>query len=303
MSQKTQCMENEWLIVTVADFGAELISVKDKITNDEYIWNGNPEFWKRHAPVLFPFVGSRKEKHYYYEGKEYSMGQHGFARDMEFKRLKTTEHKLSYLLEAEEETKKKYPFLFSLEITYELIDRKINITWKVRNDGDREMYFQIGAHPAFVCPIKSQEAQSEYYLAFNESKGLNVRTIDIESGLAKQETKEIPFTTVQSGKGYLKIDEHLFDEDALILEKKQCNMVELCRPDLKPYVTMTFDAPLFGVWSPAKKGAPFVCIEPWYGRCDGSWFEGELKDMEYINALQPGNEFTKGYSMEFTAIM
>ena len=97
--------------------------------------------------------------------------------------------------------------------------------------------------------------------------------------------------------GYAQITEHLLDRDALIVENHQASVVSLCTPDKKPYLTVSFDAPLFGLWSPAGKGAPFICIEPWYGRCDRTTFDGSLEQREYGNTLQAGGVFRREYTI------
>ncbi|MDE7479451.1 MAG: aldose 1-epimerase family protein, partial [Lachnospiraceae bacterium] len=73
--------------------------------------------------------------------------------------------------------------------------------------------------------------------------------------------------------------------------------VSLCNQEGCPYLTVSFDAPLFGLWSPAKKNAPFICIEPWYGRCDKETFEGELSEREWGNKLSPSEEFYTEYTI------
>lgn len=292
-------MENEFLVVEVQEFGAELVSVKNKKTGIEYIWEGNPLYWNRRSPILFPVVGSLKEKKYRYNEMEYSMMQHGFARDMEFTLIEKENQKLVFSLESNDQTLENYPFQFLLEIIYVLRDQNLEVIWKVKNKDNKTMYFQIGAHPAFVCPIKEGDMQSDYFIAFEGLNELNIRMIDMNTGLAKKETKSVQFDEVLNENGYLRITESLFDQDALVVEEKQCTSVQLCNPDKTPYVTVNFDTPLFGVWSPAGKAAPFVCIEPWYGRCDSVDFDGNLEEKEYINALDINEDFYASYSIYF----
>ena len=286
-------LENEALKVTINSFGAELASIRGKATDTEYLWNADAKFWKRTAPVLFPFVGSLKNKEYHYEGKTYSMGQHGFARDMEFAVDVQTATEAWFSLQSNEETKAKFPLEFILKIGYELEGKELKVIWQVENPDTKTLYFSIGGHPAFMCPVDEKGKQSEYYFKFDTDKDLTYGLVaDDGQGLMGQQKDVLPVKN-----GYAQITEHLFDRDALIVEDRQASAVSLCTPDKKPYVTLSFDAPLFGLWSPAGKGAPFICIEPWYGRCDRAGFAGELKDREYGNSLAQGEKFEKSYTI------
>ena len=159
-------LENDILTVEIDSFGAELKSVKRKSDDFEYMWQGDPKYWGRTSPVLFPFVGVPKDKEYRYAGKTYAMGQHGFARDMEFTLERTEQTKIWFVLASTEETLEKYPFTFRLYIGYELCEKEVKVLWKVENTDDKPMYFSIGAHPAFCCPIHGEENNLGYGLKF-----------------------------------------------------------------------------------------------------------------------------------------
>lgn len=116
----TVIIQNDQLIAEIAEHGAELISLKSKEHGLEYIWQGDPAYWGRHAPVLFPFVGRLKDDQYVYQGKTYQMGQHGFARDMDFEVIEHGQEMASFILRSTPETLEKYPFDFELVISYEL---------------------------------------------------------------------------------------------------------------------------------------------------------------------------------------
>lgn len=288
-------LKNEELTLTFSDFGAELQAITDSKTGKEYLWNADPAYWKRISPVLFPIVGNLKNKTYFYQGKTYSLPQHGFARDMEFSLIETTANSLSFLLESSEETLKVYPFPFQLIIRYTLKGRTVNVTWEVKNSGEDTMYFSIGGHPAFLCPINDEDKQSDYYFSFDSKAPITVSKVS-ENGLIVRDASQQP-VILPLEDGLLPIDSHLFDDDALVIENNQYHSVSLLTPDKKPYVTVAFDAPLFGLWSPVKKNAPFVCIEPWYGRCDSEDFNGTLENREWGNVLEAGKTFQKSYTI------
>lgn len=277
------------LQATVSEHGAELTGIQSLPDKKEYLFDADERYWKRHAPVLFPIVGSLKDKKLVIGGKDYPMGQHGFARDMEFTAEEKTENSVRFVLKSNDETRQKYPYDFRLSIAYELADAEIRVSWKVENTGDSVMHYQIGGHPAFYCPVDSfLEKQSDYYLKFDSEKPISYRLLN-GSGLLEEKCYEL-----QTEGGFLQIPEDFFDRDALIVEGAQSKTVSLCRPDKKPYLTVIFDAPLYGIWSPAKKEAPFVCIEPWWGRADAADFSGEISEREYDQALLPGE--SKEYS-------
>ena len=293
MSEKKQVLENEKLLIEVEPFGAELVRMFDKKNSQDMLWEGDPAVWGRHSPILFPFVGKSFENQYRLNGTAYSIGQHGFARDMEFAVDVQTATEAWFSLRSNEETKAKFPLEFILKIGYELEGKDLKVIWQVENPDTKTLYFSIGGHPAFMCPVDEKGKQSEYYFKFDTDKDLTYGLVaDDGQGLMGQQKDVLPVKN-----GYAQITEHLFDRDALIVEDRQASAVSLCTPDKKPYVTLSFDAPLFGLWSPAGKGAPFICIEPWYGRCDRTTFEGSLEQREYSNTLQAGEVFRKEYTI------
>lgn len=288
-------LHNDKLTILVDDFGAELHSIVNNATKQEYLWHGDSTYWGRRSPVLFPIVGSLRNKEYTYNGATYSMNQHGFARDMEFVLIKQSPVRLTFQLESTEETYSMYPFHFTLQITYTLEASSLRVEWNVINTDSKTMYFSIGGHPAFLCPLHSSDQQTDHFLQFDCNE-LQITKIN-SSGLAMSNLH-----TVTLKDGLLPISEHLFDDDALVIEENQAHHVALLKPDQTPYLSLHFDAPLFGLWSPAKKQAPFVCIEPWYGRCDSSDFTGELKDRKWGNTLLVGENFEVSYTIEVNEV-
>lgn len=284
-------LKNAQIGICVDSFGAELKSLKKIATDTEYLWDAKPEYWKRSSPVLFPVVGSLNQGVFRYDKKEYPMSQHGFARDMEFEFLQQTENALKFGLKANEETRTKYPFDFALELGYRLDENHLVVSWKVTNCDSKKMYFSIGGHPAFLCPINNEGVQTDYKLAFDTDNKITSAIIG-DGGTLSVRTKEYPLNH-----GVMDITADLFDEDALIIENNQAHKVSLCNQKGEPYLTVSFDAPLFGLWSPAKKNAPFVCIEPWYGRCDRETFTGDISEREWGNALAAGESFYAEYTI------
>ncbi len=286
-------LKNSEISIGVESLGAELKSLKKLDTGTEYMWCGDARFWNRTSPILFPFVGSAKDKKFRTKGQTYSMTQHGFARDMEFALLSHTEDELWFGLGSDEGTLEKYPYEFCLKLGYRIQGNKVAVLWQVENPGTETLPFSIGGHPAFNCPIQEGAARSGYFLDFGQVDNVLSTRIS-ENGLALNEQDAYSLDN-----GMLPITDHLFDHDALVIENDQTHTVSLCRPDKSSYVKVTMDAPLFGVWSPAGSPvAPFVCIEPWHGRCDKEDFTGTLEEREWGSQIAPGEVWKASYTIE-----
>lgn len=271
-------ISNGRITIQVDSLGAELKSLKSVPEGREYMWHGDPAYWGRTSPVLFPIVGAVKDGVYRVDGREYPMGQHGFARDAEFQLKSQVATEIWFSLSADEKTLEKYPYSFVLEIGYELSEDTVVVKWRVNNQAKDPIWFSIGAHPAFLCPIDPGTDQTQYQLLFDQKEEL-VSSV-LEDGLLGRGKR-----TYALRDGVLPITADLFDNDALVIEGEQAHSVALARPNGKPYLTVDFDAPLFGIWSPPKKKAPFICIEPWYGRCDSADFTGDFKERAWGQQL------------------
>lgn len=288
-------LENASLRVEIDTHGAEIKSIWDIECSKEYMWQADPAYWGRTSPVLFPFVGSLKNKEYIHDGKHYPMGQHGFARDMEFTPDEKSDTAIWFVLHSTDETLAKYPFAFELRIGYELTGRTVKVLWEVHNPDSIDMHFSIGAHPAFCCPIHGEADKSGYRFYFGEDVDeIRHHGNDTASGMALRENLVLPLTDHRAV-----ITPEFFDRCTYMIEGKQTGTVALEEPDGTRIVTVQFDTPLFALWSPEGKNAPFVCIEPWYGRCDAWDFSGTLAEREYNNCLAAGETFSASYTMTF----
>ena len=284
-------IRNESLTLEIDAHGAEMKSLIDNCSGQEYLWCGDAAYWGRTSPVLFPLVGNYREKQSCFDGKWYSLSQHGFARDMDFELVSEKGDEIWFALEDSPETLEKYPFGFRLELGYRLQGRAVEVLWKVTNKNDREMYFSIGGHPAFNCPLREGEKQTDYRIGFDTCEPLTASVLD-ENGTVSERTKVLELTG-----GMLQITDSLFDEDALIVEHDQAHKIALYTPEGEKYLEVRFEASLFGIWSPAGKHAPFVCIEPWYGRSDRADFGQKLEEREWGNVLKAGEIFTAAYQI------
>ncbi len=284
-------IENEKIKLTVADHGAEIKSLIRKSDRRELMWQADGTFWARTSPVLFPLVGNYYGKKSVYAGKTYEMGQHGFARDMDFTLVSQTADELVFTLKDNEETKEKYPFSFILTLSYKITDGTVNVGWQVENPNDSKMYFSIGGHPAFNCDLDTWTLRFEKVGKVNDTVTAFIISSDGSGCLGDEEEK------LALDDGILHMSDELFSRDALIIEDRQSDQVTLINPEGVDELSVKFDAPLFGVWSPVGKHAPFVCIEPWYGRCDRVGFNQKLEEREYGNTLEAGEVFKTSYDI------
>ena len=400
-------LKNTALTLNISLHGAELTSIRDSFGR-EFLWQADPAFWKRHSPVLFPIVGSLWDKHFRVNGREYEMGQHGFARDMDFRLVSEREDEMWFELKSSPETLAKYPYKFTLRIGYRLEANKIHVMWEVSGDDSQTMWFQIGAHPAFYLPrfvyggsaacasdssrhsdpesgapnlaassaASSCTSGSEVFVLKSSSQGsgcvfsdgsasgsgaagsgadsdsgFSVSGLDAgscDSGLdsaigsasgsgaagsgadsdfgragrgcfrlygrgaegvvplesfryikvsEKQCTDISDVQELDTPGGVMPLDDHTFDIGAYIIGDSQVCRVDLVSTTGLRCVSLEFDTPLVGLWAPSAKDVPFVCIEPWYGRCDRVGFTGEFSERDCVNSLSPGQVFRASYTI------
>lgn len=288
----TVTIENEFIVAKIAKAGAELISLKSKKTQLEYIWQGDPAYWGRHAPVLFPIVGRLKDDKYSYNGQTYSMAQHGFARDSLFEVIKQGTNYVTLVLKSSKETKKNYPFDFKLILCYELIEERVIVNYQVENTGTQHMYFSIGGHPAFNTPLEKNLTFEDYYLSFTPLKSRI--QIPLKGPYLDMEHKTLGQTNTS-----LDLRRKMFENDALIFETKGINAFTIASDESPHSITLSYtDMPYVGIWSPYSKEAPFVCIEPWCGVADTLQSNGQLIDKVGINKLKEKELFKTHYTIE-----
>lgn len=278
------------LTVTIKEHGAELCSVKNQ-SGTEYMWQANPAVWPRHAPVLFPVVGKLKDNGYSFENHYFLLGQHGFARDCTFTLTHSSPLSCSFELRSSAESKTNYPFDFLFGTAYTLNTNQLTVAHGVENTGTQAMYFSVGAHPGFNCPLEAGEEFEDYYLEFENS---NCQLTLLDNGLRLPEKKQQVFDAKK-----LALTPTLFDNDALVFEGGQVARLRLCSKKLGKRLQLDCEGwPYFGIWS--KKGSrEFICLEPWYGIADSILSTGNLSQKDGILCLAPGSRFACSYTLSF----
>lgn len=286
-------IENESMKVEVESYGAELKSLYGKETGIEYMWCANPEYYGRTAPNLFPFAGTLKNGEYTYKNQTYKMKSHGFARDMEWAVKKESDTQLTCTLVSDEKTRQKYPFDYTLTLIYTIAGRRLKITWKVQNDSNETMYFSLGFHPCFSCPVHGEDSKEGYSVDLHMKENAVCRDVDFETGLAQGTTTELAVTD-----GAVRITKELFAGGSFIIEDNQTHKVSLKDRSGQDYLTVHFEAPLVVLWSYERKDSPFVAIEPWYGCCDFADASGRLEERKWGNEIGGNEEFSCMYEIE-----
>ncbi len=279
----TVSISNLFLEATFNTKGAELVALKSE--NNNYIWNGNPVFWSKHSPILFPIVGTLKDNEYFFEDKKYNLSRHGFARDLDFEIISQTDKSIVFSLKNNNNTLLIYPFEFELQINYELNENNLEVSYQVQNNGKNTMPFSIGAHPAFAL----NDPFDQYSLKFSDDELLNYYLL--ENDLISENQNILPLTN-----NILKLDYKLFENDALVLKTINSNEITILKKE-KPILKMSFVGfPNFGIWT--KPNAPFICLEPWYGYSDTINSRQLISEKEGIQLLKPNAIFNAIYSIE-----
>ena len=282
-------LENSALKIQVKYHGAELASIVNKKTGQEYIWQADPTFWGRHAPVLFPIVGRLQEDACIINDKTYAMKQHGLARNMDFQLVKQNKAALTFELLSSKETLLAYPYPFRLRIESVLQGTELMVVYEVHNPSEQPMYFSIGGHPAFRCPLNADEQRSDYQLVFQHKETAHTQRLD--GGIRNGKTE-----LVLANEKNLPITDHLFEEDALVFADLVSEKVTLQKGE-KQVLTFDFkDFPYLGIWSKNQK-SPFVCIEPWFGVADHVKHNQQFSQKEGVLELGAGKTFDSVYTI------
>ena len=283
-------IKNSFISAKIDSFGAQLNSLKKVDNNLEYIWQANSKYWNRHAPILFPIVGRLKEDSYFYKNQKYSMTQHGFARDCEFELIEKDDDYLNFRLKSSDKTLEIYPFSFEFDIFYELMENRLIVSYRVKNKTNGEMFFSIGGHPAFNWPLGNKE-KNDYFFEFENIKNTKRYYLNDKGLVYKTENLEIEDNKIV-------LNEELFKNDALVFNDFNIKEVTFKNSKNKNYVKLEFEKfPYLGLWS-KPSGAPFICIEPWFGVADEENSNQKLEEKKAMITLQKDESFSCFYSIE-----
>ena len=284
-------IQNEFLTVRVEDLGAQLASIQTP-DGDEYLWQGNPDIWARRAPILFPFIARLRENTYYLDGTPYTISTHGFARDMAFPLVDQGENRLSFQLTDTPETRKVYPFAFSLTVTYTLENNRLIKSHRVENRSDRDMLYELGAHDGFRVPSEAGVPMSSWSIRLPGAETVQLYGMD-ESYTITPKGEVLP---LEDGK--LPLTPSSFGLDTMILDRPPLAAAQLVDSLGSPRVTVEFpDFSYLGIWTANKPfDTGYVCIEPWSSLPDASFVGRELSDKAGVRRLAPGQSEVLSYT-------
>ena len=269
-------MRNQEVEVVIDEYASEIHSFKDLSTGMEYMWQGDPAYWKGRNPSLFPLVGTTWDKILHIGGKDYTLKQqHCFLRRSTFTCTKHTDTQIVMEFHDTEETKEEFPFAFNVAILYELKGRRLSITYSIRNDSDDVMPFGFGLHPAFNCPIDPAKSYEDYWLEFSNPETFDWKTTSLhnEKVLSIQDRDALANTII--------VHEPVSSEASLTDGTHSVTV------SCVGYEWLAF-------WSPR---APFVCIEPWHSHTDFEEVRVPFEKREGTILLDPHRTFTTAYTI------
>lgn len=284
-------IKSDRIQVSASAKGAELQSILGP-GGVEYLWQGDPAFWPRRSPLLFPIVGALPGGSYSHGGKSYKMGNHGFARDLEFRLTSQTADSMAFELESDDSTRAIYPFDFVLGVSYKAAGASLEVGYRVENKGAERMTFSIGAHPAFRAPIWNGEKRSDFDLVFERPESVDRHFLNADN--LRSGEKE----AFLRGSASVPLANELFERGAVVLVDHLSRKLRLESRVSGRFVELRFpDFPQLGIWSP-KGDCPFVCIEPWFGVMALAGSSPELERKEATLSLEPKAVFSAAYAIE-----
>jgi galactose mutarotase-like enzyme len=283
-------IESQQLKAVINPKGAELTSLVHKTNGMEYMWEGDPAFWGKHSPVLFPIIGTLKNNVFTYKGQAYELPRHGFAREQPFAVESSSADAITFLLKSDEETLKVFPFPFEFRMKYTVLESSLALTYEVTNTGKDELYFSVGGHPAFKVPLAEGTTYDDYYLLFDQPETAPRWPISPD-GLIEHNSLPLLNDTRQ-----LPLSKQLFQKDALVVKGLASSKISLRSAKTPHGLDMDFPGfPFFGIW--AAKNADFVCLEPWCGIADDVDHNQDLTTKEGINKLPAKEVFTRSWTV------
>jgi galactose mutarotase-like enzyme len=266
--------------------GAELQSLRNA-RGHEFLWQALPA-WSRHAPVLFPIVGQLAADTLRHAGQSYPMGRHGFARERHFTWAERTPTACRLVLTDDDRTRAQYPFPFRFEVAYEAEADTLSATYIIINTGAETLPASMGAHPAFRWPLADGIAKTAHTLEFSAPEPAPIHRL--KDGLIAPE----PVASPIQGRT-LHLDDSLFAEDALILDRLASRSVRFSAPGAPGLEVAWEGFSELGIWM--KPGADFLCIEPWAGYASPLGFDGEFSDKPGLLLIPPGQRRSATHRM------
>ncbi len=192
-------------------------------------------------PILFPICGNLPDNSYTYKGQQYTLKQHGFARDLPWEvteQLTQGCASLTLVLNSNEQTRTVYPFDFQLAFTYQLVGNTLAIRQRCTNYSSEPMPFSCGLHPYFETPNKNQ---LQFEIPATEFQDQKTKTTHPWLG-------EFDFNSDEIDAAFLPLSR----QSATVSDNSRQMQLQLSWDNT--YSTLVF-------WT--LKGKDFYCLEPW----------------------------------------
>ncbi len=276
--------------------GAELISYRDR-SGTEYVWEGDACFWSSHAPVLFPIVGALKNDTVTFSGEPYAMPKHGIVRKREWEFVNKTQNSITFKICSDAETKKHFPYDFSLFVTHTISENGFSTRYLVENTGNSALSVCIGGHAGFRCPLHDGETFEDYVISFERNESCKPLYTDSAGILHQNQRKDVLETKNFTSVLPLKYAD--FDNDVLVFDNLNSRSLLFQNKKGENGFRFSFDGfHNLGIWTPPHKNAPFICLEPWKGLPAWDDETGAFEDKPDIVCMDPHGMFTAWYNIE-----
>lgn len=285
---------NQNLEIEIASHGAELKAVRYCGIN--YLHDGNPAFWNRTAPLLFPNIGSIKNNETIINNQPYHLTKHGFIREREFNVIDHEKSSITFRYTSNADDLVLYPFKFQFDVTYQIHGNVLKSYIVITNLSENTMLFNLGLHPAFKVPLFPNESFEDYHFVFEKPGTYDCPTVNLKDGTIDYETPSRHFDNLK----ILPLNYQDYQNDALIFQNLATHQISLVNKDESHGVHFEFyDFPILGIWTPNHAKANFICIEPWIGGADSINHNGQFSDKKAIMKLEPKEEKLITYQIKF----
>lgn len=271
---------------SIDSMGAQLTSLT--YNGAEYLWQADPAFWNKHAPILFPIVGSLRDGKAQSAQGPCAMARHGVARIFEHQLLGVSNDgaTATYELVDNDETLAAYPYHFKLNMIYSLTDEAaLSQTFRVTNTGNVDLPFSVGGHPAFNVPVPGaqDEAFEDYTIKFTQAWTGKAPIIKPDGLMTFEGAYDAP-----ANSDHVDITHRSFDNDAIMFTDVPDSTLTLLGTKSGHGIRCDFaDFCYIGVWS-AANDAPFVALEPWSAHTTMDSEDDVLEHKENFSTLAPG---------------
>lgn len=287
---ETYTIECGAAMAAISTLGAEPVAWS--VAGRDLLWSGDPAFWPRISPVLFPTVGRARGDEIRVGDKSYPMPIHGFAPESAFAAIKRSDDGVRLTLVDSAQTRRRYPFAFRLEVGYRLAADRLSVDFEIDNTGHEPLPFALGFHPGFRWPF-ADGGRDGYTIEF-EAEENPLAPVITGLGLFASERRPVPLAGRR-----LAVSDDLFSREAICFLEAKSRSLRFVAPDGSAIVMHIENFPHLALW--ARPGAGFVSMEAWTGYGDPDGFAGDIFHKPSMRALAPGERSRHAVRLEYAA--